>query len=85
MVQIGCCWFLAEKRTEMHEQYVSLDEATSRLSEMLGRPSLSRRTVGQWIKRKLLKAKKTHPSRTGRVLVLASSIEKLPSRLPAAS
>lgn len=68
----------------MQAQYVSLDEATIRLSEMLGRPKLSRRTVRSWIDRQLLKAKKTHPSRTGRVLVLASSIERLPGRLPEA-
>jgi len=73
-----------ENKMKSYAQYVSLTEATARLSVVLGRPKLSRRTVSQWINRNLLKAKKMHPSQQGRVLVLASSIERLPSKLPRA-
>lgn len=64
------------------QTYVSLEEATRRLQEILGMPTLTKRTVVKWCKLDMLKAKKTLPTQQGRVLVLESSIRTLPNRLP---
>lgn len=63
-------------------RYISLNDATEKLRDHLGRPKLSRRTVEKWIKDGLLKARKTRPVQQGRVLVLESSVEKFLTRMP---